>query len=397
MKTFGNQKQEEKLGLGEVTANALTKFKSAYAVVTAREIRSWHGFLIIGFISGFVAAMMFSVSKELLTISTATPSKTINNTAVLEYTDILQKKYPKVTSNTVLVTTNITGASQIDSTPPSAVSDLGLIQLNATTFKLAWTASGDDGALGMSERYEIRQGTKNITDVGWATLQQVSQNMKPKRSGEKEEVVISSLVLNTTYYFALKVYDNEGNASALSNVVSASTGSLPPPPPPPPPPTTETPSSGKNVSLVKASIKSPDVKSKEFASVKIIIKNSVTKAEIAELVAQSDKNGVVTYTSTLVNEGTYDFIIKVPGHLTKVVRAYILTGASAENMIFDNILAGNLKDDDDEINSRDWGVFSAKWGKTDLGADFNQDGVVNSLDWSVMNKNFGKKGEASNL
>lgn len=395
MKTSGNQKQKEKLGLEEVTANALAKFKSTYAIVTAREIRSWQGFLIIGFISGFVAAMMFSVSKELLTISTATPAQTISNTAVLEYTDALQAKYPKVTSNTVLVTTNIKGAPPIDSVPPSAISDLGLIQLNTTTLKLVWTASGDDGTLGDAARYEIRQGTKNITDGEWATLQQVSQNMKPKKSGEKEEVLVANLALNTTYYFALKVYDNEENASALSNVASASIGNLPPAPPPSPP--KETSSSGKKVSLIKASIKSPDVKSREFASVKIIIKNAVTKADIAELVAQSDKNGVVTYTSTLVNEGTYDFIIKVPGHLTKAVRAYTFTSASADGLIFDNVLAGNLKDDDDEINSRDWGVFSAKWGSADTSADFNMDETVNSIDWSVMNKNFGKKGEATNL
>lgn len=95
-------------------------------------------------------------------------------------------------------------------------------------------------------------------------------------------------------------------------------------------------------------------------------------------------------TSTNIPNGVYDFRIKASRYLSKKIAS--ITWPSALEIDFGGALAGNLQDDDDEINSLDWSLMSNKWGTNDASADINKDGIVNALDWSLMNKNWGKKG-----
>ncbi len=95
-------------------------------------------------------------------------------------------------------------------------------------------------------------------------------------------------------------------------------------------------------------------------------------------------------TSTKLPSGIYDFRIEASQYLSK--KTTNITWPSALEIDFGDMLAGNLQDDDDEINSLDWSLMSNKWGTNDASADINKDGIVNALDWSLMNKNWGKKG-----
>ncbi|TSC95865.1 MAG: Uncharacterized protein Athens101410_311 [Parcubacteria group bacterium Athens1014_10] len=88
--------------------------------------------------------------------------------------------------------------------------------------------------------------------------------------------------------------------------------------------------------------------------------------------------------------GVYDFKIKIPNYLSKKVSK--ITWPSEAEIEFDDIIAGNLQDSDNIINSLDWSLMSGKWGTNDQKADINNDGIVNTLDWSLMNKNWGKTG-----
>ncbi len=89
--------------------------------------------------------------------------------------------------------------------------------------------------------------------------------------------------------------------------------------------------------------------------------------------------------------GTYDLRVKAPGYLARKIES-VTWPAETETEIKE-LLAGNLQDEDNEINSLDWSIMNGLWGSADPKADINQDGLINTLDWSIMNKNWGKVGE----
>ncbi|MFC2140576.1 S8 family serine peptidase, partial [Candidatus Auribacterota bacterium] len=124
-------------------------------------------------------------------------------------------------SNTVSFTLNE------DVTPPSAVTDLAVDSVTKTSATVTFTATGDDGAAGVATSYDLRYSTSAITNENFDSATQVSLSEVPKSPGEKETITISSLLSETTYYFALKVADNVGNISLLSNVPFGTTLSSP--------------------------------------------------------------------------------------------------------------------------------------------------------------------------
>jgi len=87
------------------------------------------------------------------------------------------------------------------------------------SLSLGWTAPGDDGKVGRAQVYSLRYSTAPITESNFAIATQVSGVPAPGASGAIENVTVTGLVQNTTYYFALKTRDEAGNWSALSNVV----------------------------------------------------------------------------------------------------------------------------------------------------------------------------------
>lgn len=87
------------------------------------------------------------------------------------------------------------------------------------TLTLAWTAPGDDGAIGRATSYDIRWSTAPITDANFTSASAVPGPPAPASSGARQQVVVHGLTRGTTYYFALKTTDDAGNVSGLSNVV----------------------------------------------------------------------------------------------------------------------------------------------------------------------------------
>ncbi|MBI3267673.1 MAG: discoidin domain-containing protein [Planctomycetes bacterium] len=92
-----------------------------------------------------------------------------------------------------------------------------------TMLRVRWTAGGDDGRAGRASAYDLRYATSPITDASWVSARPVTTTV-PRASGQAEETVATGLEPGTLYYFALKVRDEAGNESALSNVGSESTG-----------------------------------------------------------------------------------------------------------------------------------------------------------------------------
>ena len=125
-------------------------------------------------------------------------------------------------SNIVSRTTPAAG----DTVRPAAVANLAITGLNETTASLGWTAVGDDSLTGTATSYDLRYSTSPITAANWASATQVTGEPAPGAPGAAQSMTVTGLTRQTHYYFALKVGDEAGNLSALSNVPNGTTPDL---------------------------------------------------------------------------------------------------------------------------------------------------------------------------
>ncbi len=118
-------------------------------------------------------------------------------------------------------------------TPPPAIDDLTPNDVTDTTVRLTWDAVGDDGETGEpAELYDLRYSTtpiNNETDFENATPVMGEPVPKDPDDVELEEMVISNLIPDTSYYFAITVKDDADLESPLSNVASFRTVDTAPP------------------------------------------------------------------------------------------------------------------------------------------------------------------------
>jgi hypothetical protein len=124
---------------------------------------------------------------------------------------------------------------QVDITRPARVTDLQSITGSTQgTLKARWTAVGDDSlAGGPAEEYDLRYrtGSPITTEAAWLVAEEVSDEPDPSAPGVRDSLVITGLPPDVVHYVALKVKDDEGNWSLLSNSPGAATGAdLTPPP-----------------------------------------------------------------------------------------------------------------------------------------------------------------------
>ena len=106
---------------------------------------------------------------------------------------------------------------------PAAVSNLSITGSTETTVSLAWTAVGDDSLTGTASAYDLRYATTPITMANWAAATPVNGEPTPGAPGSAQSHTVTGLTRQVTYYFALRVADEAGNLSALSNVPSVTT------------------------------------------------------------------------------------------------------------------------------------------------------------------------------
>ena len=98
---------------------------------------------------------------------------------------------------------------------------------------LRWTATGDDGTLGTAAQYDLRMSDVTLSEANWDQAAALSGLPVPAVSGTEQQCVVRGLVPGATYYFALRVRDDAGNWSEVSNVVRWD-GELDESPPPTP-------------------------------------------------------------------------------------------------------------------------------------------------------------------
>ena len=113
------------------------------------------------------------------------------------------------------------GVPIVDLVAPGAVTDLTATIVGPNTVRLRWTASGDDGAAGRARGYDIRRSTAPLTEAAFPTASH-APSTRPSAPGARDSVDVVGLPEGFTYYFALRVVDDGGNAGAMSNVDSVS-------------------------------------------------------------------------------------------------------------------------------------------------------------------------------
>ena len=92
----------------------------------------------------------------------------------------------------------------------------------ASVAVLHWTASGDDGSVGRAKRYDIRRSLLPITAANFFLADTVGGAPAPATAGTQQSCTVIVPASGLTYYFALRVVDERGNWSLVSNVASYS-------------------------------------------------------------------------------------------------------------------------------------------------------------------------------
>jgi len=98
-----------------------------------------------------------------------------------------------------------------------------LLYLDGTTLTVCWTATGDDGRNGKASSYDIRysqQAPQGDTSGWWNDCLRVSSAPAPDWPGIRQCMTIENIVEGAQYYVAMKVIDESGNQSGLSNIAS---------------------------------------------------------------------------------------------------------------------------------------------------------------------------------
>lgn len=105
-----------------------------------------------------------------------------------------------------------------DTIPPAVVTDLHYVRGDSSSLTFWWTAPGDDGNQGRVARYDIRYSTAVIDSLNFASAQIAPTPINIFAAGVVQDVTLVHLSQRTTYYVALRAYDDVGNVSELSNV-----------------------------------------------------------------------------------------------------------------------------------------------------------------------------------
>jgi subtilisin family serine protease len=110
-----------------------------------------------------------------------------------------------------------------DSIAPAAVDDLASSNATSSTVDLSWTATGDDEYTGTASYYDVRYSTAPIDEANFFDATSAVGVPDPGPSGTPESMTVHGLGFSTPYYFAVKVLDEYGNYSDVSNLASATT------------------------------------------------------------------------------------------------------------------------------------------------------------------------------
>ncbi len=162
-------------------------------------------------------------------VSTVTPPSSDTSTASSTpvSTPTPSKPKPSSKSATVIKDGSSTKPRTVVSTPvstsaPNAVSNLTITNVSPKSIDLAWNVPQSQVVV---TGFDIRMSTKPIDNSNFDSSIQVG-GVSGGVTGAKITATASDLPPKTKIYFALKTIDQNNNLSNISNVVSATTGTV---------------------------------------------------------------------------------------------------------------------------------------------------------------------------
>jgi parallel beta-helix repeat protein len=116
------------------------------------------------------------------------------------------------------------GVISPDITPPAKIIDLSVFDPTIDSLNLTWTAPGDDDDSGSASGYVVKYSTTGpITEFNWNSASTYIQSWTPLPVNSTETYMISGLDMYTTYWFAIRAFDEMGNYGLISNIASGTT------------------------------------------------------------------------------------------------------------------------------------------------------------------------------
>lgn len=117
------------------------------------------------------------------------------------------------------------GAGKADTLAPAAVKDLALSTQAGDAAVLSFSATGDDSNRGLASSYELRTFTASPPTIESFPEGTRVTTADPELPGTQEKITIQGLGEGSTWV-ALRVSDESGNVSGLSNVVEIVVGEV---------------------------------------------------------------------------------------------------------------------------------------------------------------------------
>ena len=114
-----------------------------------------------------------------------------------------------------------------DQTPPGAIRDLAVVNVEPTAAVIGWIAPGGDGYDGMADHYEVRMSNEPIQQDTWGDAVPVLPSKPCGEVGTEETMRVEDLTPDSPYHFALRAVDAAGNAGPISGSLPLHTPELP--------------------------------------------------------------------------------------------------------------------------------------------------------------------------
>jgi hypothetical protein len=105
-----------------------------------------------------------------------------------------------------------------DTTAPGPVTGFSAVAGNWNgQALLSWVAPTDSGPKGKAFGYDVRYSTAAITQANFTAATQVDRWRipRPQTPGTSQQMLVEGLTAGSTYYFAMRAYDQAGNADAV--------------------------------------------------------------------------------------------------------------------------------------------------------------------------------------
>jgi len=111
----------------------------------------------------------------------------------------------------------VVSRQEFDAALPGAVTELKAVEVDAYGATVTFVASGEDGDLGKVSGYEVRiQAGIPITEENVGNATPVSEAIQPDEPGQVQGFEVGQLLPKTTYYVAVRAYDDCKNFGPLT-------------------------------------------------------------------------------------------------------------------------------------------------------------------------------------